>query len=73
MDTKSFLNTPSGVWDTRVAFSPKDIAEMLHLPLSSVSKFLREGQIETYRIGRHYRVSRQALYRFLQDNRTVCL
>lgn len=73
IDYKTFLQTPIGEWDKRIAFSPKDIAEMLHLPLSTVSQILREGHMETYRIGRHYRVSRQSLYKYLQDNLDVVI
>lgn len=73
MSYETFLDTPKGTWDNMIAFSVKDIATMLHLPQSTVAQLLREGQIETHRIGRHYRVSRRALYRFLEDNLEVVL
>lgn len=58
----------SGLWDKQIAFSPKDISAMLHIPLSTISKKIKEGAIECFKVGRHYRVSRLALYRFIQDN-----
>lgn len=30
-----FFSGISGKWDKQIAFSPKDISEMLHLPLES--------------------------------------
>lgn len=60
--------TRSGAWDDRIAFSPKDIASMLGIPLSTIAQYLREGKIKTYKLGRHYRVTRKDLYRFLENN-----
>ena len=32
--------------DKQIAFSPKDISEMLNLPLSSITKYMREYNIK---------------------------
>lgn len=64
----NFFSTKDGVWDKMIAFSPKDVAAMLHIPLSTIAQFMREGKIKTYKIGRHYRVTRKDLYRFMEDN-----
>jgi len=69
----NFFSTKEGTWDKMIAFSPKDVASMLGIPFSTISQFMREGKIKTYRIGRHYRVTRQDLYRFFEDNECVVL
>ena len=69
----NFFSTKDGTWDKMIAFSPKDVAVMLGIPFSTISQFMREGKIKTYRIGRHYRVTRQDLYRFFEDNECVVL
>lgn len=67
----SFFATKEGTWDKMIAFSPKDIATMLNLPLSTIAQYLREGRIKTYKIGRHYRVMRKDLYRFVENNECI--
>ena len=72
-ELNKFFSSKSGEWDKMVAFSAKDIATMLHLPLSSVLKYMREGQLQTFKVGRHYRVTRLSLYRFIEDHECVVL
>ena len=66
-----FFSSKSGRWDKQIAFSPKDISEMLHLPLSSITKYMREDKIKVFKIGRHYRVTRLELYRFIENNECI--
>ena len=50
-------------------FSYTEIAEMLGIPLSSLYRYKREGTgPETISVGRHYRVSRTALDKWLSEN-----
>ena len=37
-DLDILFKSNSGKWDKQIAFSPKDISEMLNLPLSSITK-----------------------------------
>lgn len=72
-ELNKFYSSKSGEWDKMIAFSAKDIATMLHLPLSSVLKYMREGKLHTFKVGRHYRVTRLSLYRFIEDHECVVL
>lgn len=72
-EINKMLSTKEGTWDKMIAFSQKDIATMLHIPLSTVAQYIREGRIKTYKIGRHYRVSRKALYYFLEEHECIPL
>lgn len=67
-EMNKFYSSKSGYWDKAIAFSAKDIATMLHIPLSSVSKYMREGKLKTFKVGRHYRVTRLSLYRFIENH-----
>lgn len=57
----------SGKWDNRIAFTPKEIAEMLGLPISTVSAYCKQGQITVNKIGRHYLITRPALFDLLEQ------
>ena len=69
----NFFSTKEGTWDKMIAFSPKDVATMLNIPLSTIIKFMREGKIKAYKIGRHYRVTRKDLYRFFEENECLTI
>ena len=60
------LATRSDKWDNRIAFSPKEVCEMLGLPRSTMTKYYQQGRIKVSKIGRHYRITRSALFDFLQ-------
>lgn len=70
-ELNKFYATKSGAWDKQIAFSPKDIAIMLHIPQSSVGQYIRDGEIKCFKVGRHYRVSRLELYRFIENNEWI--
>lgn len=44
-------SSKSGQWDKAIAFSAKDGATMLNLPLSSVTRYMREGKLKTFKVG----------------------
>lgn len=64
-------SSKSGQWDKAIAFSAKDIATMLNIPLSSVTRYMRAGELKTFKMGRHYRVTRLSLYRFIENHECV--
>ena len=64
-------SSKSGKWDKVIAFSAKDISTMLNIPLSSVTRYMREGKLKTFKVGRHYRVTRLSLYRFIENHECV--
>ena len=41
---------------------------MFNIPLSTITKKIKEGAIECFKVGRHYRVSRLSLYKFIKNN-----
>lgn len=63
-----FFNTHSERWNDMIAFSPKDIAIMLNMPTSTITKLCREGSLKTFKVGRHYRVSKVSLFRFIEES-----
>lgn len=60
------LTTCSNKWDNRITFTPKEISEMLGLPRSTITKLYQEGQLKVCKTGRHYLITRLALFDFLQ-------
>lgn len=70
-DLDDFFLTKAGTWDKMVMFSPKDASELLGIPQSTLYTYLRSGEIKAYKIGRHYRITRRDLYRFVENN--LCL
>ena len=70
-ELNKFFSSISGKWNKQIAFSPKDISEMLNLPLSSITKYMREDKIKVFKVGRHYRVTRLDLYRFIENNECI--
>lgn len=67
------ISSKSGKWDDKIAFSPKDIAEMLDIPLSTITKYCREGLLQVFKVGRHYRITRADLYHFIEQSKDDCL
>ena len=67
-DLDILFKSNSGIWDKQIAFSPKDIAAMFNIPLSTIIKKIKEGAIECFKVGRYYRVSRLSLYKFIKNN-----
>ena len=70
-EMNKLYSSKSGQWDKAIAFSAKDIAIMLNLPLSSVTRYMREGKLKTFKVGRHYRVTRLSLYRFIENHECI--
>ena len=40
-------SSKSGQWNKVIAFSAKDVATILNLPLSSVTRYMRKGKLKT--------------------------
>lgn len=59
------LDCSSGRWKDQIVFSPKDIAAMMNLPISSIWKLCREGKLECFKVKKSYRVPRKSLYSFI--------
>ena len=70
-ELNKFYSCKSGAWDKAIAFSPKDVSIMLHLPLSSITKYIRDGSLKAFKIGRHYRITRLSLYRFIEEHECI--
>lgn len=67
----TLYSSKSGQWDKVIAFSAKDVITMLNLPLSSVTRYMREGKLKTFKVDRHYRITRLSLYRFIKNHECV--
>lgn len=67
------LETNSHKWDNQIAFSLKDIHEMLDIPLSTIQYLCKEGHIKVFKVGRHYRVTRVDLFRYIEGQKDKCI
>ena len=52
-----FFSSKSGEWYKMIAFSAKDIATMLHLPLYSMLTYMREGKLQPFKVAILYGVT----------------
>lgn len=51
------------------AYSVKEVAEMLHLPLSTLSFYCRDGDLPCFKIGRHYRILHEDLVQWIKEKK----
>ena len=70
-EMNTLYSSKSGQWDKVIAFSAKDVTTMLNLPLSSVTRHMREGKLKTFKVDRHYRITCLSLYRFIENHECV--
>lgn len=50
-----------------LAYSIKQVAQMLQLPLSTVTYYCRTNKLPCIKVGRHYRILKSDLTRFLKE------
>ena len=72
-DIDRMFDTMSGEWNKRIAFSPKEVSEMLGIPVSTIAQYCREGKLKVFKVGRHYRIARADLYYFIENSKDKCL
>ncbi|WP_196599111.1 helix-turn-helix domain-containing protein [Pectinatus frisingensis] len=72
-DIDSMFDTLSGEWNKKIAFSPKEVSEMLGIPVSTIAQYCREGKLKVFKVGRHFRIARADLYYFIEDSKDKCL
>lgn len=68
IDVDDFTSTPSHKWDTRLTFSPKEVSELLGVPLSTVYALCYNEALKAFKIGTHWRIHRKGLYEFLHHS-----
>lgn len=77
MNTKNNINkmfeTNSNRWSDKIAFSVEDIHVMLDIPISTVAQMCREGKLKVFKVGRHYRITRQDLYDYIETQKDNCI
>ena len=56
-----------------VAFSIKEVARMLQLPPSTISLYCKEGLLPCFKVGRHYRIAKIDLIRFIDEAKDECI
>ena len=64
---ESFLTTPNHVWENRITFTPRELHELLGVPLSTIYALCASGKLKAFRVGSRWLVHRDGLYDFLQD------
>lgn len=56
--------------DTRIAFSPQEVAEMLGVSVSTMYRIIRQGDIKVRRVGaRNYRILAADIDAYLDGQR----
>lgn len=56
--------------DGEKLLTPEEVADYLSIAQKTVKDYLRDGKIRGIKIGRAWRVRREDLERFLEDNST---
>jgi len=46
------------------------VAEILHVTVDTVRRYIQDKQLPAYKVGRAYLVDRADVYKFLRDRRT---
>lgn len=52
-------------------YTTKEIAKQYKVPLVTVQKWIREGKLTAYRLGKEYRVKESDLLAFVQAGKTT--
>jgi excisionase family DNA binding protein len=47
-----------------------EVAEILHVTVDTVRRYIQDKQLPAYKVGRAYLVDRADVYKFLRDRRT---
>lgn len=73
LDIDTFLHTPDGRWDKQITFSPKEVSEMLGVPLSTVYDLCYNGNLKPFKIGTRWRIHRKGIYEYLREQIDTCI
>ncbi len=73
MKINKMLETNSHIWDNKIAFSVEELHIMLGIPRATLCKLCREGEIKTFKIGRHYRIARADLYAYIERQKDMSI
>lgn len=52
-------------------YTPQQVADILDINYQTVLKYIKEGKLKAAKIGSNYRIRREDLERFLEENMTV--
>lgn len=66
INVDDFTHTPASTWDNRITFSPKEVSQMLGVPLSTIYSLCYNNSLKAFKIGTHWRIHRKGLYEYLQ-------
>lgn len=69
----NLLECNSHIWDNKIAFSTKEVSLMLGVPTSTITKLCKEGKIKVFKVGRHYRISRVDLCRYIESQKDATI
>ena len=57
-----------GFWDILIVLDVRTLAKVLSVSLNTAYSLVRSGQIRSVRVGRGYRVPREALFDYLEKS-----
>ena len=63
---ETYLNSSSHKWDNRISFTPKDVHEMLGVPLSTIYALCYNKNLKAFKVGGRWLIHRDGLFEFLQ-------
>jgi len=62
------LGKETTMHDTREYLTPEEAAEVLHLNVQTVRKYIRQGQLKASKTGRHYKIHTEWIHEFVNNN-----
>lgn len=52
-------------------YTPREVAELLKLRVNTVYQYIRMGKLPAAKFGNRYRITREDLGRFIEENKTI--
>ena len=62
------LDTNLNILNGKLVFSPQETCRILGVGRNTIYSLLHTGELESIRIGRQFRITREAIYRYLGLN-----
>ena len=53
--------------------TPKEVSQMLRVSVYTVRRWIKEGSLPAYKVGRGWRISEMAMHEWLSRNQTVVM
>lgn len=54
--------------NTKDVLTIKDLQKLLHIGRNTALRLVQDGEIEGFKVGRQWRVTRESIFRYIQRN-----